>query len=147
MILFELTTSIAFLVSVFSNNMIDASSSPIVMADVVSITAPMTLEDHVREYFADTPILAEIARCESTFKQIGTNGKIIRGKVNSSDIGIMQINEYYHKAKATSLGYDLYTLEGNLAYGQYLYDKEGSRPWNSSSKCWSKTINKELAVK
>lgn len=93
----------------------------------------------VKEYFADVPVLVEIARCESTYRHTGTRGDIIRGIVNPGDLGIMQINEYYHRKRAVELGYDLYTLGGNLAYARYLYEKEGVTPWRSSEKCWKGT--------
>ncbi len=87
-------------------------------------------------YFKNTPILADIAGCESRFRQYDKNGKVLIGEVNKGDIGVMQINKYYHADKAESLGYDLNTAEGNMAYAKYLYEKEGTKPWNSSSACW-----------
>ncbi len=50
----------------------------------------------------------------------------------------MQINEHFHLDKALELGYDIYTIEGNLAYGKYLYYKEGTAPWVSSASCWKR---------
>lgn len=109
---------------------------------------PLTLEMYVREYFSDDPILAEIARCESTFRHVGKNGTIIRGKVDPADIGVMQINERYHNVKAIALGFDLKTIEGNMAYAKYLYEKEGLKPWNPSKPCWGKSeAYRELAIK
>jgi hypothetical protein len=92
----------------------------------------------VKAYFASTPILAEIAFCESTLRHYDSNGKVLRGKVDSADVGVMQINERYHKKTAEKLGLDLLTLEGNLAYAEYLYKKSGSQPWSASKPCWSK---------
>lgn len=110
------------------------------------VNQPITLESYVREYFKGTPQLAEIAACESRFNHLDkTTGKIVRGKVNSSDVGVMQINEYYHLDTAKKLGIDIYTLEGNLEYAKILYGKQGSKPWISSSKCWSKTDSGNLA--
>jgi len=80
--------------------------------------------------------LAEIARCESQFRQTDKGGNVLRGVVDKSDVGIMQVNEYYHGQKATDLGFDLTTVNGNLAYAKYLYSKEGTTPWNASAKCW-----------
>ena len=101
----------------------------------------VSTEAYVRDYFADAPILAEIARCESTFRQFGSSGNVIRGKVNKGDIGVMQINEYYHGDNAAKLGFDIYTLDGNLGYAKYLYQKYGNDPWSSSSKCWKQTAS------
>ena len=97
------------------------------------------VESEVREYFADIPLMAEISKCESHYRQFEKDGSIFRGKVNNQDVGAMQINEYYHKDRATKLGYDLHTLEGNMAYARVLYEEQGGQPWVSSSPCWKKS--------
>ncbi len=104
-----------------------------------TITTSKELEKKVKAYFKDDPILVDIARCESRFRQLDSNGNILRGLINKGDLGIMQINEYYHADKAAKLGYNLKTVDGNLAYAKYLYNKEGVQPWISSSKCWNQT--------
>lgn len=103
----------------------------------IKLTASST-EEQVREYFKDKPILAEIAKCESRFRQTDENGEVLRGEINNQDVGVMQINEKYHLKTSQDKNIDIYTLEGNLAYARELYDKLGSDPWKSSSKCWSK---------
>ena len=94
------------------------------------------LKKEATDYFKDYPILVKIAGCESQFRQYDSNGDTIKGKVNKGDLGLMQINKYYHEDKANELGFDLDTVEGNMAYAKYLYEKEGEKPWLSSSKCW-----------
>lgn len=101
----------------------------------------------VEAYFEDDPLLVHIAFCESTFRQNGKNGEVLRGKTITQDVGVMQINERFHAAQAEKLGYDIYTLEGNLGYAKWLYEKEGARPWMSSSKCWIARSNQELAFR
>lgn len=137
----ELTSAIVFLVT----SLYGGGTSIAVAQDVGDslntqskspIEKPITLEAYVREYFKETPILAEISRCESNFRQVDSRGEVLRGRVNKSDLGLMQVNEYYHGEKAEDLGFDLTTINGNLAYAKYLYDKEGTRPWNASKKCW-----------
>jgi len=105
----------------------------------------LTTEAQVKAYFADTPILAEVAFCESRFRQFDENGNVLRGVQNNQDVGVMQINEKYHLETAQKLGLNLYTLEGNMAYGKYLYDTQGTKPWNYSSHCWGK--HREVAVR
>jgi len=100
----------------------------------------ITVEEYVRNYFSDIPIMVEIARCESRFRQYDKNGKVLRGEVNSLDRGVMQINEYYHEEDSEKLGYDIMTIEGNTAYARYIFEKSGVRPWKSSAKCWNKTL-------
>lgn len=120
---------------------VDVPVSTVEISTVTSTTAPKTQEvktvkEVVREYFKDTPIMAEIAWCESRNRQFDINGEIFRGKVNSDDVGVMQINTYYHLKAAKARGNDLFTLEGNLDYAKYLFEREGTVPWMSSSKCW-----------
>lgn len=103
----------------------------------VNIPTNKGLEAKVKAFFKDDPILAEISRCESDFRQYDKDGSILRGKVNKGDVGLMQINEYYHADKAKTLGLDLETPEGNMAYAKYLYEHEGGQPWKASSNCWN----------
>ena len=104
--------------------------------DKLLTKSQLELKQKVQEYFKDYPILVSIAGCESQFRQFDANGNTLKGKINKGDLGVMQINKYYHEDKARELGYDLNTTEGNMAYAKYLYEKEGSKPWISSSKCW-----------
>lgn len=92
------------------------------------------------DFYKETPELAQVAFCESTYRQYDEEGNVLRGKVTPKDVGVMQINETFHSTKAEELGYDIHTLEGNLAYAKWLYEKEGLDPWKSSSKCWNKRI-------
>ena len=80
--------------------------------------------------------MAEVARCESTFRHFNSSGNILRGEVNKSDIGVMQINTYYHGDTADRLGIDLFTLDGNLEYARDLYERKGTQPWSASEPCW-----------
>jgi hypothetical protein len=105
----------------------------------IKIERTITTEEYVRKYFSDKPILAEVARCESRFRQVDKSGETLVGVVNQSDKGVMQINEYYHGDRAEALDFDIHTLEGNARYARYLFEKEGLRPWNSSSRCWKRT--------
>ena len=95
------------------------------------------MEAYLRKEYADTPILVDIARCESEYRQYDNKGQVVRGRVDRNDVGVMQINERYHLDRAKALGFDLYTVQGNIDYAKALYAKEGSKPWNASAKCWS----------
>jgi hypothetical protein len=110
----------------------------------------LTVEEYVRKYFSDIPIMIEIAKCESRFRQYDTKGEVLRGEQNYLDRGVMQINEYYHNEDSEKLGFNILTLEGNTAYARYLFDRYGVSPWVSSAPCWGKTAAysayKNLAV-
>ncbi len=99
------------------------------------------MKAYVEQYFAKTPLLIHIAGCESQFRQFDKNGNVLRGAVVHQDIGVMQINETYQGALASALGYNIYSLQGNVAYAKWLYDQEGAQPWSSSSACWSQYNN------
>jgi hypothetical protein len=104
-------------------------------------TSPVynNVETLVRTYFSDIPIMAEIARCESTFRHHLGDGSILRGRVDQRDTGVMQINTYYHQVTADELGLDLEDFYHNMAYARYLYERQGVQPWSASQPCWGAT--------
>jgi hypothetical protein len=99
-----------------------------------------TTEEIIAEHFTDTPILKKIAICESQNRQFDEKtGGVLRGYVNSQDVGVMQINEKYHLEASKKLGLDIHTLEGNIDYSKHLYKTQGVKPWVHSSHCWDKS--------
>lgn len=79
-------------------------------------------------------VLESIAKCEGG-TQYNEDGTLVRGKVNPKDVGKFQINEKYHLANAQSMDINIYTLEGNTKYAEYLYETQGAKPWSASAKC------------
>jgi len=144
----ELTTGIAFLVSSLYGGVqaqastTDAGNTNPTIEQTSSTTETSfinskVVEAYIKAQYADEPILVDVARCESTYRQFDQTGNILRGKVNSADVGVMQINEKYHADEAVKMGYNIYTTEGNVAFAKYLYKKYGGDPWSSSESCWS----------
>jgi hypothetical protein len=94
----------------------------------------------VRSYFKDIPVMAEIARCESTFRHELEDGSVLQGRVDPADTGVMQINKRYHEAAASAMKLNLEDLYHNMAYARHLYETQGTRPWNASMPCWGNTL-------
>ncbi len=138
--LYMLLTGTTASVDANTTQIIDNSNQTLVLASKEEPTneIDVNVEAYVREYFKDAPIMAEVARCESHFTQFTKSGQVLRGRAVAQDVGVMQINETYHLAAAKKLGIDIYSLEGNLAYGRILYERNGTRDWMASSGCWSK---------
>lgn len=107
--------------------------------DYGPMTDPKNVAKFLRDYFADAPILAKIGACESHNRQYDAQGNVLRGKENIYDRGVMQINLLYHAEEAVKMGLDLNSIDDNVAFARYLYEKYGAKPWMSSSPCWSKT--------
>jgi hypothetical protein len=98
-----------------------------------------TVEEYIRDYFADAPIMAEIARCESRFTQFGKDGQVVKNPTSTA-VGVFQIMASIHDTFADQkLGLDIWSLQGNAAYARYIYERQGTVPWNSSKPCWSKS--------
>jgi hypothetical protein len=117
------------------------SISAVENSEKTTILTANEIENEAKKFFKDEPLLVDIARCESHFRQFDEKGNPFRGKVNKGDIGVMQINEYYHGEKSQELGLNIKTVDGNLAYAKYLYKKEGAQPWISSAPCWKQAIS------
>ena len=87
--------------------------------------------------------LKHIASCESWGdpnkepRQFNASGTVLKGYPNPNDIGMMQIHEPIWGAKAKELGFDIYTYDGNLAMGKWIFDRYGENPWKYSRRCWS----------
>ena len=110
------------------------------------VESMMSTEQYIRQYFKDIPIMIEVAKCESRFRQLDDDGEVHRGVVNNLDVGVMQINEFYHLDQAVKKNINIYTVEGNTTYARDLYEREGTRPWNSSKPCWGKYESQNLAI-
>jgi hypothetical protein len=105
---------------------------------------PKTTKGIVEDYFSDIPIMVDVAYCESRFTMFDADGSVHRGVVNPQDVGVMQINEKYHLETSIKLGLNIHTLEGNLDYARFLYETQGTAPWEYSSHCWNKS--REVAL-
>ncbi len=119
----------------------------VVSADYGPITDSKNVEKFLKDYFSDIPLLAKVGACESRNRQYDASGQVLRGKENSYDRGVMQINILYHQETAEKMGLDLNKIDDNVAYARYLYEKFGAKPWMSSSPCWSKSLTSEVAKK
>ena len=82
-----------------------------------------------------------IAQCESGVRQFEKSGDVLRGRINRKDVGIFQINEKYHLEKSQTLGYDIYSVAGNIQYAIYLLKFYGTQPWSASASCWANLDN------
>lgn len=104
-------------------------------------------EKRVREFFKDTPVMIEIARCESNFRQFTDAGNVLRGGDSGGMVGVFQFFESIHANPAKALGFDIATLEGNLDYATHVYTQQGTVPWNPAKYCWeTKPVTNSVKV-
>lgn len=103
-----------------------------------------SVETHVRNVFVDAPIMVEVARCESRFRQFDDQATstqpepvVLMGGYKKRMVGIFQIYDDIHRVAARTLGWNIDTIDGNIGYARYMYDKQGTTPWLSSSGCWA----------
>jgi len=115
--------------------------------DYQPISDPKNVEKFLNDYFADIPLMAKIAKCESQNRHYNSKGNVLRGQKNTYDRGVMQINLLYHEETAEKMGLDLHDIDDNVAFARHLYEKYGAKPWMSSSACWSKFASSDIARK
>lgn len=111
------------------------NSTAITPAQADIMPQAQSVREYVEEYFADAPIMVAIAKCESQFRHAEEDGTILKNP-HSTAIGTFQIMSSLHKEPAQKLGLDIYTMQGNAAYARYLYENQGTKPWNASKHCW-----------
>lgn len=107
---------------------------------IVVDEAVQSVDDYISlmaiEYGVEEWIAREIMRCESELYGTAMNqNKRADGSVWSVDVGHWQINDYYHKEVALSMGLDIYDELDNIKYGFWLYSQEGAAPWSASKGC------------
>lgn len=90
--------------------------------------------------------LVRVCSCESTgtpendptkyhFESDGVTPLI--GRYNSADRGMCQINMTAHSADIERLGLDIINSEEDyITFTNWLYDRDGLRPWQYSKHCW-----------
>ena len=121
--------------------LVTSSSTPVTAAAAQSAVMPAShsVEEYVREYFKDAPVMIDIARCESRFRQLDSTGKVLKNPTSTA-MGAFQIMASLHaKPAQDNLDLNIYSLEGNAAYARYLYERNGTRDWNASKHCWGKS--------
>lgn len=99
------------------------------------------------------PELVPICACESRWDPSAkpthwdTKGNVLLGKKNPKDIGKCQINEDYHGALARSMGLNIHTEEGNTEFANFLYERDGDKPWYLSKPCWGRAVARQDLAK
>jgi hypothetical protein len=73
-----------------------------------------------------------IIECESHGQQSARNYHAVVGV----DVGLFQLNIHYHLSRAASMGFNIYTSQGNLEYGFVLLKESNTKPWSWSRSCW-----------
>jgi len=86
-------------------------------------------------------LIESIIKCESS----GNPKAKRRIKGHGVDVGYFQINTYYHGTVAKKMGLNLYNPVDNIEYGMYLLNKEGSKPWRASKRCWAPLLRKKIS--
>jgi len=88
----------------------------------------------ILETFPDAPYMLDVARCESSVRQYLPSGEVLMGGGGGNYIGIFQIGSQW-VSRAKSMGMDVYTPEGNIAFARFLFDDSGpSSQWECFHK-------------
>lgn len=131
-----------FLTSILFLTPITLASTPITPIQIVQqVPEIKTFNSEMHrlaiKYNQSEPLAREIIRCEGlSYKIKGNNQNYSNGINWSEDVGWWQINNYYHKAPALKIGYDIYDEWDNLEYGFILLKSQGTVPWSASQYCW-----------
>lgn len=97
-----------------------------------------TVKAHIEGVFGTSSPMVDVAICESSLRQFDAPNHVLRGEITPADTGVFQISVDYHGDEAKTLGFDIYSLDGNIAFAKYLYDKNGLKDWSASKKCIEK---------
>ena len=79
------------------------------------------------------PTIETIIRCESSGKPDAVN----LNKNGTKDWGLLQVNDV-HRKRMEEMGLNIENPEHSFTFGLLLFKEQGTKPWNSSLKCWNK---------
>lgn len=104
-----------------------------------------TLESEINrlslKYEIASSTVYAIIKCESQLYGEAVHQNLDKnGNVWSTDIGYLQINDYYHRDTMRELGLDINNQWEALEYGFLLMKSQGYSPWKASEFCWRKEI-------
>ena len=106
--------------------------TPVTPAEYLQKAINEAVLDLSKKYEINVALAIKIIKCESGNKinAIGRGAKV------GLDRGLLQVNDFYHGKKAKEMGFDLTKPVESLEYGIWLMEKEGTRHWKASAKCW-----------
>lgn len=113
------------------------AGKPIKLIKVEGDTTPEIMEAisrYARLYKVDETLMKKIIRCESRFKIKARNTEAVVGV----DVGLGQINTFYHDKEMKRMGLDIRNVTDNIEYMAYLMAKNGTSDYQASKHCWSK---------
>ena len=92
------------------------------------------------KYGLDPVLVQKIIGCESQWKATNVHPNVRAGTTTpwSYDIGLLQINDYYHETEWEAQGLDMKNPKDNLEFGLKMMQQQGTQPWNASKNCWLK---------
>lgn len=122
-----------------------------VVIGIIIIAWAMTLENETTYVFPESKKIEKVAlrkelipicACESVGRKDGIptqfkkDGSLLVGIKNPHDMGMCQINVMAHEKELITLGLDVTKESDNIKFANWLYEREGDRPWNPSKPCW-----------
>lgn len=93
------------------------------------------------KYRVDSDTARAVIQCESQMNGSAINeNKDENGITWSKDIGLFQINNYFHEKTMNDMGLNINNQWDNLEYGFILISKQGLSAWKASKSCWLKKL-------
>lgn len=123
------------------SNELNGSVAPVAIVEVKEPTNQDMIEVMAKQQGVNPKLAAAISRCESEHRQFNEDGSVLRGRVNSQDVGLFQINEFYHLEDSKKFGYNIYSAQGNVEYALHIMKRDGIRHWNYSKPCWGPKVS------
>ena len=123
-----------------------SNSTPVIAQEITPVKTVKTIDSEINrliiKYSVDKNLVMSIIKCESQFNGNAVNhNKLDNGTIWSTDKGLWQINDYFHKETMKKLGLDIDNQWDSLEYGFILLKSQGTSVWGASKKCWSNKLD------
>ncbi len=125
---------------IIDNGLNGSSVEPGTVIEIKEPTNKDIIATLARRQGVNPDLALAISQCESEHRQFNQDGTVLRGRQNPQDVGLFQINEFYHLEDSKKLGYDIYTAKGNVEYAFHIMKRDGVRHWTYSKPCWGHKV-------
>lgn len=88
------------------------------------------------KYGVSAALAKKISLCEDQGNPYNTHANKHEGVTWSTDIGPLQINDYYNESAMKKQGLDISKPLDNLNFGLQMLKEQGTQPWKASEQCW-----------
>lgn len=113
-----------------------AQKTPVVIPKLTQADINKAIDTLAPKYGVSASLAKKISLCEDQGNPYSTHANKHGTTTWSTDIGPLQINDYYNESAMKAEGLNISNPIDNLNFGLGMLAEQGTQPWKASEACW-----------